>query len=467
MNTPTLIKQLASYATLEAAWNSLNRYNRRSAGLSGETIDDFSQNLKLHLRVISDQIAKGQYRFSQFRGFAIKKKVYGSDGLILEKYRPIKIAEIKDRVVLKAVTNLIGDCLQEVYKLNNEVSFAYRKKFGVENAIKRMVELYRAGNKFVLEADIEKFFDSVNRNKLLTEKIFPVLPDDTINGLIEQGLSQEIGNRDELTELELASFEFTFKGIPQGSTLSPLLSNVCLSEFDQRMIKEGLGLIRYADDFIIMCKSESKALHAHKVALEEIEDKLKLKLHPLGGDDSKTRIVPPASQSFSFLSIRFNGNQIWPDEKKFKELKQKIRYVTDTKEFKDVLTVLRKTNNLICGWLASFSFSDVDRYFDEIDDYVNKELAVALMHLQWKLKTKFTSNTKIKYNGGYPTCLSEAQRKTSGVLTCKEFFRKHMKRRRKIIYENIPVKKQPSNTPPGYPAKMHPENLPFDKTVPY
>ena len=208
-----------------------------------------------------------------------------------------------------------------------------------------------------------------------------------------------------------------------------------------------------------MCKNEKHAHRAYAIALEEIEEKLELELYHLGEDDTKTRIVTPASKPFSFLSIRFDGNEIWPEEKKLIELKEKIRFATNTKESRDVLAVLRKTNNLICGWLASFSFSDVDRYFDAIDDYVNKELANALRLLEWKLKTGFTATTKFEYNGGHPTCLSAQQRKTSGVLTCRDFFKIKMKGRKKITEKDWPKK--------GPVAKIVTEQTPLEIAMPF
>lgn len=431
-----LLNKLSNINFLTEAWNQLSKSNKGSRGISGETIESFERDLKNKLQQISDELKKGCYKFSSFRAVAIDKT---KEGDTEKKYRAIRIAEIKDRVVLKALAILIEQKLGRKFKLDNSVSFGYQKKIGVAHAIERMVGLYKSGRTVILEADIKKFFDNVNNRRLLEEKVFPALGlDDSVNQLLIEGLNQEIGNKEDLTDLELLEFSHSSDGIPQGSALSPLLSNICLSGFDQRMLKENFGLIRYADDFIVLCKDETEARRAYQIAKEEIE-KLKLELHEIDIPNSKTKIVKPASQEFSFLSIRFDGNQLWPTPKKLEEFKEKVRYITNVEEYKDVLTILRKSNNLISGWLSSFHFCDVDRYFEKIDDFMNYQLFNALRHLNWELKSQ--GKTRFKYkiqrknqlsSDTNANCLTPSQRNNSGVITCRQFFEIKMKERAKI-----------------------------------
>jgi len=106
---------------------------------------------------------------------------------------------------------------------------------------------------------------------------------------------------------------------------------------------------------ILMSKTKEDALRAYDIAIDEIEKKLGLELYHLGEDNSKTRIVLPAREKFSFLSIQFNGKELFPTKEKVMQLSEKIKITTNVKMQKDVLTILRKTNNLLCGWLAAFS----------------------------------------------------------------------------------------------------------------
>lgn len=422
MTQEILLHQLSEKSNLQNAWNRLSKEHKYSHGLSGETISDFASNLPTHLQSISGKLKKGAYKFSPYRGVPISK----SEGTP----RPIKVSEIRDRVVIKGIVEIIQPQLVKLFMLNNIASYAYIEKRGVKDAIIRMVELYNQGNRVVLEADIKKFFDTVDRRKLLNEKIFPNLIDDSINSLIIDATEQEIGNLQNMSELEFMAFERTKGGIPQGSSISPLLSNICLADFDKRMLSEGYGLIRYADDFIVMCKTEEEAKNAYEVARDEIENKLGLELYHLSEDMSKTRIVLPSREKFSFLSIQFNGKELFPTKEKVDELSEKIKIATNTKMQKKVLAILRKTNNLLCGWLASFSYYDSDRYFSQIDELINKELANALRQLDWVFKSKYTERRKIK--GKEQECLSKTQRLFSGVHTCESFFKDIYKDRKKI-----------------------------------
>lgn len=423
MTQETLFHHLTQKSNLEDAWNKLSKEHKYSHGLSGETISDFTANLRIHLQSISDQLKNGTYKFSPYRGVPIPK----SEGTP----RPIKVPEIRDRVVIKAIVELIQPQLSERFNLSNIASYAYIEKRGVKDAIQRMVDLYSQGNRVVLEADIKKFFDSVDRQKLLKEKVLPNLNDKSLDSLIISATEQEIGNLQNMSDLEFMAFERTKGGIPQGSSISPLLSNICLADFDKRMLSEGFGLIRYADDFIVMCKTEEDAKNAYEVARDEIENKLGLELYPLGEDKSKTRIILPAREKFSFLSIQFNGKELFPTKEKVDQLYEKIKIATNIKMQKKVLTVLRKTDNLLCGWLAAFSYYDSDRYFGQIDEFINKELANALRQFDWVFKSKYTERRKI--GGKEFECLSKKQRLFSGVHTCESFFKEIYKDRMKII----------------------------------
>lgn len=422
MAQETLLSQLAERRSLQHAWDKISKENKYSHGLSGETILDFFANLQSHLQSIGDHLRNGSYKFSPVRAVPIPKP----DG----SPRPIKVPEIRDRVVIKAIVELIQPQLAQVYNLNNVASFAYIENRGVKDAIFRMVHLYNQGNKVVLEADIKKFFDSVDRNRLLSEKILPNLSDKSIDSLIMAATEQEIGNLSNMSELEFVAFERTKGGIPQGSAISPLLSNICLSDFDTRMLSEGFGLIRYADDFIVMCKNKEEANRAYIIAREEIEEKLGLQLYHLEDDNSKTRIILPSREKFSFLSIQFDGKAVFPTKEKVDQLSERIKIVTNVKIQKNVLTVLRKTNNLLCGWLAAFSYCDSDRYFSQIDDLINKELASALRQLKWVFKSKYTDRKKIR--GKEQEYLSTPQRINSGVNTCESFFKNVYTNREKI-----------------------------------
>lgn len=221
--------QVANLNFLRDAWKNLNKSNTHSRGVSEETINDFKNSLESNLLTISTEIKLRSYKFQSVRPVLISKGVQ-------DEFRPLRLADIRDRLVQKALAMKLEELLAKKYKLDNECSFGYRPKKNVENAIKKMVEYYKQGYNIILEADIKKFFDTVNRKKLL-RKIFSELPDKTINPLISAALEQSIGDLSRYEERHHHYFQDSMHGIPQGNALSPLLANIYLADFDQRRIQ--------------------------------------------------------------------------------------------------------------------------------------------------------------------------------------------------------------------------------------
>jgi retron-type reverse transcriptase len=217
-----LLQQVQKPSNLQAAWSEIKK-NPRSHGLSEQTIEQFGSNLPQELRNIRRELRKG-YRFGRVR--AILKIEVRPDSKI--KKRPLRSPEVKDRVVQRAIARVIEPFLIKRYDLLNAASFAYLRRRRMRDALVRMIELHQTGKRFILEADLENFFGSVNQQKLLSGLIFPALPDATINGLIAEGIAQEVGNLDEIAADDRHLFPESTIGIPQGGGLSPLFANVYL-----------------------------------------------------------------------------------------------------------------------------------------------------------------------------------------------------------------------------------------------
>src|SRR6185437_2298498 len=249
MNQLTLFDRLCSLKHLYAAWEKLNKTNRGSFGLSGESIDEFDEQLDVNLESLSQQLKTGKYQFSAARPYLIPKP----NG----KLRPLQIPEIGDRVVLKAMALLLEQELRTILLPGEGVSFAYEKGKGIQNALSRIKEHYDQGNRFIYEADIVDFFGTVSRDKIV-EQISEQLPDNSLNELIRQGITPRVGGLQSIV-IEYHELFADKGGIPQGNPLSPLFSNVYLSPFDAMMTKRGFKLVRYADDFVVPAPSEEAA----------------------------------------------------------------------------------------------------------------------------------------------------------------------------------------------------------------
>ncbi len=400
---------------LESCWKNLNKSNEDSFGISGESISTFAHNLESRLSSISKDLKEGNYHFGPNRAAIIPK----DNG----KFRPLQIPEIADRIVLKGIAILLEEELAPILKKGDRVSFAYQKKLGVKAAILKMLELYKEGYTIILEADIENFFPSVDRKSLL-DVIFKSLPDTSLNKLIEEGLNQKIEGLDKIKASERKLFSSNSTGIPQGNPLSPLFSNIFLADFDEQMKYAGFKVIRYADDFIVMCKDHNEAKRAYELAQKILEGQLKLKLHPLrSGLNSKTKIVNPTKDLFSFLSVTFDGKTIFPSRKSVDRYKQKIDNLCNGPN-KTVFDILNGVKFSIDGWVSTYSYTDCKRYFREIDAYIDRQVFLAIRKFDWRFTNKVSGKlpSKFRKTGESSECLSKKQRSGSGIQYCHEIY---------------------------------------------
>lgn len=416
----TLFNEVSSAYSLFNSWKLLNKENQDSHGLSGETIAKFEENLTDKIESIRKKLGENKFKFSKTRAVLIPK----DNG----KYRPLQVPEIEDRVVLKSTAVVLENALSFLLKKGEGVSFAYQSGKGIKDVVHKIWEYYQNGYVYILEADIVDFFGRVPKGDLLEKYIFPNLRDKTINNLVQSALSQEIGGLEKIDSDKIHYFKNIEKGIPQGSPLSPLLSNIYLSTFDETMKNEGLKLIRYADDFIVMCKTVSDAKEAYSIAKKKLEEDLKLELHPLGqGANSKTKILDPTKDEFSFLSIQFDGKKFFPSRKAVENFKKSLFDKMNSSP--NVLTLLNKISNSLDGWLSGYSFIDVDRYFSEIDNHVNLSVYIGLKKYDWRFSVKVRGKQNLRYlkDASQQNCLSEKQRETSGIPLCKEIIDKRRK----------------------------------------
>jgi group II intron reverse transcriptase/maturase len=360
----SLLNQLTKKENLDRAWNLLKKENEDSCGLSGITINDFNKNLDSNLKNIRTELKNKAYKFSPTRAAIIKK----DNG----NYRPLQIPEIRDRVVLKAMAILLEENLNEILKKSDGVSFAYKRGKGVREAVLKMKSSYLQKGKVILKADIINFFEEVQKDKLLKEFVFPNLTDDSINHLISESMSQKLEGLDKIYRNQKKLFNNAGNGIPQGNPLSPMLSNIYLSKFDLYLKDSGYSLIRYADDFIVIFQTEDDARKGYEDIYKFLNEKLSLKIHPLDAKNGKTAIINPQNDELSFLSIKFDGNNIYPGKDTLGIVKFKIKTIIKTGELTS--TLFKEIYETIGKWIALYSYLDIERYFDDIDSYILAKL---------------------------------------------------------------------------------------------
>jgi RNA-directed DNA polymerase len=195
----------------------------------------------------------------------------------------------------------------------------------------------------------------------------------SLEGLIRRALQVEVGNLDSFRPDEREMFPRADSGIPQGGVLSPMLANFYLYPFDQGMTEAGFHLVRYADDFVVMCASEERARSAYALAKKILEDELRLKLHGLGEPDSKTRVTL-YSKGFTFLGLHFQGGQTTPGSNSLKKFKEGISAITDYRQGQSLLKTLTAVKNRIEGWGHAYLGYDSLEAFQKLDGYVRERL---------------------------------------------------------------------------------------------
>ena len=401
--TRTLLELISQPATLEKAWQSVKKGSPSSSGIDNITIADFTRIWSQKTKLIQASLRAQTYNFSPYRGQPIKKK---SGALVddLKAWRPISIPTVSDRIVQRAILDRIWkDIRSRVYI---ETSFGgirqYKVKSSrrmpqtpplesndqrcVKSAVKRILELREQGYVWVFETDIEKFFPSIDRIRLL-DILQNLLRDHSIDTLIKSSLDTSIANAKELGKL--AELWDSTSGVPQGGILSPILANLYLYEHDKSLSDLGFKLVRYVDDLVILTEDEKRACQAYEACKQSLKT-LGLNIHPLGLESNnrvKTRILSP-SQPFEFLGLTFARESIRPSLSKFARLKYRIDEITDTHKQNITLDkIVQELNWCMKGWVNAYSFCNFSEHdLVQIDSDIEKRLR------GWLLRRGIISN---------------------------------------------------------------------------
>lgn len=379
------MRKLITRSQLRSAWEKLNKRNPRSFGVDGVNIAAFKFHLEFHLRKIGQQLTDGSYQFQGSRGVLIDK----SDG----GRRPLKIATVRDRVVAKALALQLEPKLQ---KFDQPCSFGYRKKMSTRDAVEAVHKLADSGSKWVLEADIKKFFDRVDR-KILLRKLATVVRSPQRLLLIERALTSEIENGRDIDPDLLQIFPPAASGIPQGNTLSPLLANFYLHTFDRAMLKKGYGLVRYADDFVVMCKTKEEAEQACLYAEAFLRDKLSLEMHELSlsGKTQIRRYV----DGFQFVGFFIRDRKQMPPEKTKARYKARIKEILRLNPTETLIKKVQRLNNISKGWHEAFKTAVLDDFPRQADEFLISEMSLFLREKKLFRKGEAISFQQVHFIG--------------------------------------------------------------------
>ena len=345
----SLIDKVYREVTLDSAARKVTGRKKKAAGVDHVTPEMFEGRLSENVRQLHEELKSGTYQPRAVRRIQIPKP--GSREL-----RPLGIPTIRDRVVQTALRDVIEPIFERDFA---EQSYGFRPGRGCKDALRRVDALLKDGYVHVVDADLKCYFDTIPHDRLI-ELIGEKISDGRVLALIESFLKQ--GVMDGLSEWTPE------EGSPQGAVVSPLLSNIYLDLLDHLMAAAGFEMVRYADDFVILCRTAEAA----DAALSLVRDwtaKAGLTLHP-----EKTHVAHAATDGFEFLGYHFTRGERFPRAKSLKKLKDTVREKTRRTKGRSLCTTIEDVNTTLVGWFEYFKHVTGRYVFDKLDCFVRQRM---------------------------------------------------------------------------------------------
>lgn len=348
----SLIDKVYSKRTLSKAWQQV-KTNQGAAGIDKVSIERFERKYELYLHEVSESLRQGNYQPQPVRRVYIPK----AGG----KQRPLGIPTVKDRIVQAAIKMVIEPIFEKEFL---DMSYGFRPGKGCKDALRAVNNTLKAGDTWVVDADISSYFDTIPHQQLM-EHLETKISDGRLLTLISKYLKQDI-----IDGLE----QWTpVTGTPQGAVLSPLLANIYLHSLDELITKTGYQMVRYADDFVILCKSQSQAKDALTIVNQWVQNN-QLKLHP---DKTHLGNCMVKGQGFEFLGYRFEAGKRFVRRKSIKAFRDKIRLLTKRNRPDSIGSIIQQLNPMLKGWFGYFKHA-YRTTFKGIDGFVRRRLRAIL-----------------------------------------------------------------------------------------
>ena len=366
----SLMDKVWAPATLTVAWAKV-RANKGAAGVDGVSIERFAARSEVYLAELATALRDGSYRPQPVKRVEIPK----GDG----RFRPLGIPAVKDRIVQTAAKLVIEPIFEAAF---HPSSYGFRPGRGCRDALREVDGLIKEGYSFVVDADLESYFDSIPHERLM-ERVEERISDGRVLELIGGWLAQEV-----LRGLERWT---PTGGTPQGAVISPLLANIYLAPLDQRLAARGHRMVRYADDFVVLCPSREAA----EAALAEIREWVAqngLRLHP---DKTHLGDCRQKGQGFDFLGYRFEAGHRFVRKKSLARLKDSIRKRTRRTRGQSLARIVADLNPVLRGWFGYFKHAHPNT-FVRMDKFVRRRLRAVLR--------------KQRKRPGFGACLADHQR---------------------------------------------------------
>ena len=322
--------------------------NKGAPGVDNITIEDFTAGLMRNVSKLEQQLRDGTYQPQRIKRVHIPKP--GT-----KETRPLGIPTVRDRVVQNALRHVLEPILEKQFA---EHSYGFRPHRGCKDALRRVDRFVKAGYKYTVDVDLKSYFDTIPHDRLVQE-LRKYVADNSVIELVEKFLHAEV--------LDGLDHWTPTAGAPQGAIISPLLSNLYLNELDHLMAAAGYEMTRYADDFVIQCRTVEEAAAALELVRTWTTER-GLTLHP-----TKTKIVHVDEDGFEFLGYRFIKHRRFPRQKSLTKFKETIRSKTKRTNGHSLQAIIANVNRTLRGWYEYFKHS-WRTTFGDLDGWIRMRL---------------------------------------------------------------------------------------------
>lgn len=365
-----LFERILDRENLNRAYKRV-RANKGAPGIDGMTVEEALPWLREHREKLLSQLRTGTYKPQPVR----RKEIPKPDGGI----RKLGIPTVVDRVIQQAVAQQLIPIYEPLF---SDGSYGYRPGRSAQMAIRRVKGYAEQGYRYAVQVDLSKYFDTLN-HELLMNLLRRNIRDKRVIELIKRYLKAGV--------LENGLLERTEEGSPQGGPLSPLLANIYLNEYDQEMARRGVPVVRYADDIVVLARSQRAAERLLESTRRYLEGKLKLRMNV-----EKSRVVSVYSvRNFKFLGFALgkgkDGIYIRAHGKSMKKAKAKLKELTSRSQGRNVRKVMENVKVYIRGWLGYFGIARMKTTMQRWDEWLRRRIRVYIWK-QWKVPKARTAN---------------------------------------------------------------------------
>ena len=359
-----LLEKILEKENLNKAYKHV-KANKGAPGVDGVTVDEAYESITQNKEKWLHQIRKRTYKPQPVRRVQIPKE----NG----KMRNLGIPTVFDRIIQQAIVQVLSPIFEEQF---SETSYGFRPGRCCENAVIKALEYLNDGYEWIVDIDLERFFDTVDQDRLINI-IMRTIKDGNVVSLIRKYLSAGV--------MDKGVTKVTEKGTPQGGNLSPLLSNIMLNELDKELEARGLRFVRYADDCVILVKSEKAANRVLETITKYIEKKLGLKVNA-----EKSKVTRPTKTKYLGFSFWKDTKGKWkpkPHLKSYQKIKRKLKQLTCRRISISLDERIKQINYAVRGWVNYFRIANMKNAIQEIDKHLRTRVRVIIWK-QWKKASK-------------------------------------------------------------------------------